>query len=189
MSRIEKSGRVLFYATLEDYRAVFSPIDDASNSQYVASYQRHAPVLLNYSGILDLPNLGTSASGGPGGGGRYLLLDRSTDLKLEEKRLYDGSLRWVIPFRRQVVLSPSALFEGHTMIAGELSFLSEEKQVEWRFRQYSDKIRKHFNKIDMYWLGPDAMRLYKGGTRFTHEVQLPSEHDLASRAKMQSTGE
>jgi len=45
-------------------------------------------------------------------------------------------------------------------------------------RLFSRTIRKHFTKIKVFWVGPEAMIGFRSGYRLTIAEQSPPEFDL-----------
>ncbi len=46
------------------------------------------------------------------------------------------------------------------------------------YGHFASSIRKLFRRVQAYWLGPEAMRLFAGGMRFTVGIRASSKLDL-----------
>jgi len=110
-------------------------------------------------------------------------VDRSYEPEILERTLSDGSKTFTANLTHQLRFTPSGEYNGCAIIVGQLSFLSEDEKVFWRFNQYFNKIKKIFSKTRVYWIGPDALKLFDSGMRFTHATQMPEAYNLARPRK------
>ncbi len=79
-----------------------------------------------------------------------------------------------------VVLKPGGLYGRDCLIAGQLSTMSASPVSIALFQRFARAIRSDFKKVRSYMVGPEALRLWKAGTRLTIAVSASRQFDLAA---------
>jgi hypothetical protein len=179
----EKSGSLYFYSTLDDYINTISCIDDLANAKYVPSGQQRSTVFESCNHVTEIPNIGVSISGDTNKQRHWKIIDRSREPEVLERTLPDGTKTYDTNLRGQLSFTPSGMYLNSVMIAGCFNILSTDNHAISLYNKYTNKIKSQFSKVQMFWIGPDALKLFDSGMRFTKATQMPEVYNLARPQK------
>jgi hypothetical protein len=82
---------------------------------------------------------------------------------------------------RSLFGSCGGMLNGERLVAGQVGTATDEKESEEIFALFSKAIRSKFEKIQSYYVGPDAARLLDKGVRLTPGAKSPEAYDLARK--------
>jgi hypothetical protein len=129
-----------------------------------------------------LPNLGIATADQSGNCDSYLVLDVQTPVNLRTLQGFDSRQRVLI----DQLLNPDSVtfisggvWNDGVVISGSLGTASDSNAAQTLMRRFHSAIRKVFTKVGAYYVGPEALALWKRGARLTDAVQSPPEFDLA----------
>ncbi len=80
-----------------------------------------------------------------------------------------------------VMIRCGGVLNGERLVAGQVGTATDEKESEEIFALFSKAIRSKFEKIQSYYVGPDAARLLDKGIRLTPSAKSPEAYDLARK--------
>ncbi len=80
-----------------------------------------------------------------------------------------------------VFVKPSGIYTGRKdiLIAGKIATISDTQISTALYTVFQKQIRKEFEKVGAFWVGPTAFQYLKDGWRFTTSTEAPREYDLA----------
>jgi len=77
-----------------------------------------------------------------------------------------------------VVLDSGGLVDRQRLIAGQIGTATVNKQSEEIYALFAKVVRRRFEKIKSYYVGPEAIRLFDLGTRLTPTAKSSEVYDL-----------
>jgi len=77
-----------------------------------------------------------------------------------------------------VVFTPAGERKHNIIIAGSFTTLSDSRPAQSIMRLAVRTIKRHFTRINAFWVGPEALARFRTGTRLTYAEQSPPEYDL-----------
>jgi hypothetical protein len=171
-----------FHATAEDLLPVLVSVETKHAIVYTPFGHFHEPRVNNYRTARDLPTLFQpqpyeSAVSGP----TYLITEAGTEVVLEQLSRYDGRDRWSVDQLanpNSTVLRHGGLFKENILLQGEIRTAYKTTVAQRLQRAFDTAIRKHFVKIQAFYVGPAAAMLLDSGCRLTAAEQCPPEFDL-----------
>jgi len=136
-----------------------------------------------YPSLADAPGFGLSPGGDVAGSPQYLLFRRGhvPDPRAIAQRR--GGTKYAVDPTSDCLILRCGGFHEPTgaLVAGELQHPLEPsiKAVEM-FEVYASELLRSFQKIGLYWLGPEALRGFRAAQRLvTISVRSPADYDLA----------
>lgn len=175
------TGRqVYFYCTADDIRGPLASLVVGQGLKFVKRTFGPETPPDESDGSGTLPEIGDASSGDVNLQPMYLIL-RATALVRHR----------VVPQRRggsyfavDEVCNPEALILVPGGVAGDKSLVVSKAMAVGNaaslelYRQFTRTVLKGFRKVDSYYLGPEAMKLWEQGWRLTHSVGASPEFDL-----------
>lgn len=168
-----------YYSTSADYHTCFNGIESALNIRLLQRDDGPASNGIAFESILNLPGLGISLSGNwEYVRGIYWILEQSELLPTIRVREADGRVNDRPTIRGGVEFRTSGLYANKTMIAGSLSYNTDNTSVQKIYNILVDRIRNVFIPVQGCWLGTEAYKMYQAGMRFTTSVKSNDPYDL-----------
>jgi hypothetical protein len=171
-----------FFATGHDLVPVLLSVEANHAVVYTWIGHIHEPRAKHFRTARDLPTLFQpqpfeSAVAGPA----YLVTEAGIEVLLRQLPRYEGKDRWSVDQLANpdsTVLRHGGLFKEHILLPGEVRTAHKTKIAQRLQRAFDAAIRKHFVKIQAFYVGPIAEALLDSGCRLTAAVQCPPELDL-----------
>jgi hypothetical protein len=113
--------------------------------------------------------------------GRCLVTEASTDVVLRQLSRYEGKDRWSVDQLANpdsIILPHGGLLKENVLLSGEVRTAYKTTVALRLQRAFDAAIRKHFVKIQAFYVGPAAEALLDSGCRLTAAEQCPPEFDL-----------
>ncbi len=111
----------------------------------------------------------------------YLVTEAGTEVVLRQLSRYEGKDRWSVDQLANpdsTVLRHGGLFKEKCLLQGEVRTACKTTVAQRLQRAFDAAIRKHFAKIQAFYVGPAAEALLDSGCRLTAAEQCPPEFDL-----------
>jgi hypothetical protein len=170
-----------FFATAEDLLPVLLSVEANHAIVYTPMGQVCESAPAHYRTARDLPTLfrpqpHESAGNGP----RYLVTELGTEVLCDEspgirnKRMLVDQLA----NRDSTVLQHGGLYKESILLEGEVRTAYRTTVAQRLQRAFDSAIRKHFVKIQAYYVGPAAEMMLDSGCRLTSAEQCPRDLDL-----------
>jgi hypothetical protein len=171
-----------FFATADDSLPVLLSVEAKHAVVYTRFEHVYEPRAEHFRTARDLPTLFKpqpyeSAVGGPA----YLVTVAGTDVVLRQLSRYEGKDRWSVDQLanpESTVLRHGGLFKENILLSGEVRTAYKTTVALRLQRAFDAAIRKHFVKIQAFYVGPAAEALLDSGCRLTAAEQCPPEFDL-----------
>jgi hypothetical protein len=171
-----------FFATADDLLPVLLGVEAKHAVVYTPFEHIYEPRAEHFGTARDLPTLFKpqpyeSAVGGPA----YLVTVAGTDVVLRQLSRYEGKDRWSVDQLANpdtTVLRHGGLFKENILLSGEVRTACKTTVAQRLQRAFDAAIRKHFAKIQAFYVGPAAEGLLDSGCRLTAAEQCPPEFDL-----------
>jgi hypothetical protein len=171
-----------FFATADDLLPVLLGVEAKYAVVYTPFEHFYELKADHFRTARDLPTLFQpqpyeSAVGGPA----YLVTEAGTDVVLRQLSRYEGRDRWSVDQLANpdsTVLRHGGLFKENVLLSGEVRTAYKTRVALRLQRAFDAAIRKHFVKIQAFYLGPAAEGLLDSGCRLTAAEQCPPEFDL-----------
>lgn len=171
-----------FFATADDLLPVLLSVEAKQAVVYTPCGHIHEPRAEHYRTARDLPTLFQpqpyeSAVGGPA----YLVTVAGTEVVLRQLSRYEGKDRWAVDQLANpdsTVLRHGGLYKENVLLQGEVRTAYKTAVAQRLQRAFDAAIRKHFVKVQAFYVGPAAEALLDSGCRLTAAEPCPPEYDL-----------
>ncbi len=113
-------------------------------------------------------------------GPTYLLVRPGNEPRTRVVEQRGGGVRRILDQQshpESVVLRPGGRIDG-SIIAGQIGTISSDPWSIGLYREVFRALRRQFEKIKSYYVGPAAARHLDEGGRLTTDVRAPAEYDL-----------
>jgi hypothetical protein len=171
-----------FFATGDDLLPVLLSVEAKRAVVYTPFGHVYEPRAEHFRTARDLPTLFQpqpyeSAVGGPA----YVVTEAGANVLLRQLSRYEGKDRWSVDQVENpdsTVLRHGGLFKENVLLSGEIRTAYKTTVAQRLQRAFDAAIRKHFVKIQAFYVGPAAEALLDSGCRLTAAEQCPPEFDL-----------
>jgi hypothetical protein len=199
---VKIKGRTQIYATKNDLIRGLTAVEETMRIKYVLDGITQDPNRGYLLSILNHKELGVNKSGQYTSGIGFFIFDKEDIVYADKTFSFIGKSKYYLNqilnpdsivffpggvYRIDVlnqILHPFSIvcFPGilnkDILIMGEISTVSETKKSDELYKLFSRTLVKGFKKIKGYYIGEEALDLYKSGYRLTMAVQSPKEYDL-----------
>jgi len=189
------SKQVHIFATRSDLEPNLRSIDTARRLKYVELRQystnsdgapfvvpHKSPQFEEHDSLLNVPSLGTNATGDHITGQDYLIVDKDTEIRFESVLQRKGGIHYFVTQLLNpisITFSPGGLYQDRYLICGHIATISEHPKSIELYKAFRKSLTKSFKKIGSYNVGPEALHLMDQGVRMiTMGVDEPPEYDL-----------
>jgi len=184
--------RIFFFATRHDVLSITNAVEQKNALKYYLTFHHAypkyaasgAPVFESASLI---PELGIAAGSQTGGCERYVVACASTLVEPMTRYIGlppPGKGRFLTAYemgncRDCVQFNAGGFWEETVLLNGLIETWSDSASAQRLMRQFMSAIKKNFReKINLYWVGPEAFEFLKNGGRLTLNVDAASSFDL-----------
>jgi hypothetical protein len=175
------SRQILFYATKHDLSPLLSSLETKQNLQYTLTglFDVNRPqTYFSYAGI---PDFGRAAHPNAIANPTYLVSLRGTALRISEVPQYAGGICFAISQRLNgdtITLSPGGWYGSDVILYGRIATISTSAASKGLHNLFVKSFREHFQKVQEFFVGPEALSHAKGGVRLTIGAASPAEFNL-----------
>jgi hypothetical protein len=172
-------------AATSDLTGLMTAIEAQKPLKYTLTGFPDEPVLHQYSTFAKIESFGASKFGNMILDASFLVSEPDLEIKIRPVPQTRGRIKHRIYTElnsKTLVLRPGGLFQGDTVISGELMKYSVEIEAEEMFKIFRWEVKRQFKKHDSYpyWLGKEAAVMHASGHRLTDDVRslfsLPLEN-------------
>lgn len=175
--------RVFFFATPADIVPVLSRFEANAPLKFVEMGNLTTPnraIYLESSQIPD-PGIATHETGGQSKA--YLVSHRDTKNNMHSFVGRQGERRWTVENgdnEESAILTMAGLWKTGTLLPGSMATLHEKPVAQQLMKWFQSALKaESFTKVDVWWLGPEALDMLKAGKRLTTTAeQSPPAYDL-----------
>ncbi len=176
------SKQTFFYATSNDVKAYIQDIEACIPLKYFLAGLKEKNSLAEYDSLLKYSNLGKAINTSKFHCDRFLVVHKDSKVLIEEIAQAKGGFKYEV----SGVLNPDSIIfwpageivEKNAIIEGIIvSSSNSDKSIEL-YNLFVKKIKKHFVKHGIHYLGVEAGDLLKKGWRFAESLERPEAYDL-----------
>ncbi len=135
-----------------------------------------------FNAAADIPMLGIAAANSSTCCDRFLISARELEINFRPIQVRNVGLKLGVDQlwnADTVVLNAGGYWQEEVLLSGYVSTVSDTGPAQTLMKRFHSAIKKTFEKINIYHVGPNAARLLDSGKRLTDAVQCPSERDLS----------
>jgi|HubBroStandDraft_1064217.scaffolds.fasta_scaffold52372_4 hypothetical protein len=129
----------------------------------------------------EIPDLGIAIHPTAAANPTYLVSLDGEGIAIREVRQRAGGVRFAIDQlvnENTVALRPDGRYGNDVLLAGQIGTASTSPQSRALFKILANLMRQRFSKMNVFYLGSEALKAWKAGARLTIAVQSPPEFDL-----------
>jgi hypothetical protein len=171
----------LFYATAKDLGIVLSTIESQRDIEYTPTGQFKASKPQTYRSYMKIPNLGLANHPTAVANPSYLVSLCGTPIRARRIIQNTGEHRFAFDQRLNedtVALWPGGRYGSDIILYGTIGTVSDTAISISLYKFMINALRERFDKVDEFFVGPEALQLGKAGFRLTEAASAPSEFDL-----------
>jgi hypothetical protein len=167
-----------FYASASDLLAVAATVEATRQVQYTAAVVSEDAQPQSVTAVAALPTLLAPAPGDSASTCHsYLVTLRGTDPI--PRRIADARYAFdQLHNPDSIELTPSAWHSPEVLLHGRIATASSSEISRELYGIFDGAIRKHFCKVNAFWVGPEAEAAWRRGVRLTIGASSPREYDL-----------
>lgn len=174
--------RISFFATKNDLLLVLREFEAKRRIKYTRAGRLGGPKSQIWESAPNLPGLGRAAGDQAVACDSFLVFDCSSSINVVSREMLNGDDRYDVEQARNpdsVVLNVGGEWVDGSLISGGAATNSSSSISQSMMRAIYLSIRKHFTRVQAFWVGPEALAALRRGKRLTYAVQSPPEYDLA----------
>jgi hypothetical protein len=177
--------RIFFFATPGDILPVLKRFETNAPLKYIKLGNDPTPDRPYYLSGDTLPNPGiaTHETGGRSGASYMVTLSEdSHDIYVQTRTINTGEKRWILnnsDNENTVCLGLACLWKD-MLLPGIMDTMHNTPKAQQLMKWFNAALKKEgFTKVDLYWLGPEALAMLKAGKRLSKTAeQSPPAYDL-----------
>jgi len=169
------------FATKADWLLVFEGLESRVRVKYTRCDRIDGPSAKTWWTGAEIPDLGTATGDQLVTRDAILVLEESTAIQVVATTLASGQKVFHVDQRLNpdsIVISLGGEWKDQAIIAGRISTISMTPSAQTVMKAALRGAKKHFKRVNAYWVGPEAFAAWKDGKRLTHALQSPPEYDL-----------
>lgn len=170
-----------FFATRSDLEQVAADVEPHKQLVYFRSGLFEEPIIISYSSMLDLPDLGTAAIGDPNQLPWYLVSELGAELTPQAIPQRRGGIRYAIDQRsnpQSIAFRAGGVVDERILIPGQVGSCTQDVVSAEILSLFFNAIRQTFCKIKSYYVGGHAANILDAGGRLAPNLKAGREYDL-----------
>jgi hypothetical protein len=178
-----KSKQIMFFTVLEDIEQILRDIETLIDVRYYKTGLLDSKTIPTYDSIFDTPSIGVTFSGDWNRIDNYLIMKKSTPLKIREVPQRTGETKFAIDQlnnSKSIELKLGGIYKEkeNVLVAGRIATISEDPDSTELYKLLTTKLKKEFKKIGTFYVGRKAEEKLKMGWRLVTNEKSPKEYDL-----------
>ena len=173
--------RINFFATREDLLFVLRKLEASRPIKYTRAGRLIGPIPEIWKSGDDLPQLGKATGDQAVACDPFLIMEEDSTVQVESGRMFDGQERFDVYQNMNpdsIHLLPGGEWTDGAIISGSIATISTSPISQAFMRSAHSAVKKHFIRVQAFWVGPEALIALRSGKRLTQAVQSPPEFDL-----------
>lgn len=170
-----------FYAFRSDLLLLLDRLEAQQAVQYTLADTSDSPDLVTWSAAGSIAQLSVARGEQTSLCDSFLLTMPGTQVVVWPVKLNNGEVRYAVDQMLNsdsIVLAPGGEWKDEMLIAGSFATLSSLPNAQRLMKLLRGLMQKHFTKIKMYWVGPEALLRLRSGFRLTIAEQSSPEYNL-----------
>lgn len=175
---------IFFFATPSDIAPALRRFETNAPLKFIETEMLSTPNRAIYLASSEIPQPGIATYERGSGSKTYMVSHRDTKNHLHTFQADDGRRRWLLrngDNEETVLLTLAGIWpKTGTLLPGNMNTLHETRVAQELMRWFVSALKKEqFTKVDLWWLGPEALAMLRAGKRLTTTAeQSPPEFDL-----------
>lgn len=160
-----------FFATQSDLAAITREVMAAQPVDFLLSGLFLEPRLVVLTGIDGLSPFGT-----------YLVANHGASASFRAVPQRSGGTMYAVDQinnSHTLALHTGGMYTGQQLISGQIGTIGNSKQADDLYSLFSRIIRKRFDKVKSFYIGPESAGLLDNGVRLSVTSKSPQRYDLA----------
>jgi len=174
---------ILFFALKEDILPVLEAAERVGPLKYVRMGNFLTPDFKEVSHGAEIPDLGKATMETASGSESYLVTEHEVAVHVRHITTPAGVKRYLLDqlFNPDTVtFTPAGIWNDDVVLHGRVATVSDSPIAQELMKRFSKAIRKHFTKVNAFWVGREALALLKAGKRLTISAKSPRDFDLTT---------
>jgi hypothetical protein len=169
---------IRFFATRNDVVAVLEEVEAAANISYVRFGKVRGEEIDSYDHCKAIPQLGIARADAVEHGDCFLIVPPG--VSVAPRRLARGEFVVdQLENPQTVAYQVGGIWGEDVLLHSDFTVLAKEGPALEIMRQLRSAVRRRFERIKAFYVGPEAARMLDSGKRLTGAIQEPLEYDLA----------
>jgi hypothetical protein len=173
--------RIFFFATPADIIPILKRLESNAPLKFVSTENMATPDREIYLDSTEIPNPGVSTHESGHASTNYLVSHQNTKNNVHAFVGTKGEKRWVLDNsdnEESVNLTMAGIWKD-MLLPGTMDTLHETPVAQQLMKLFVAALKAEgFTKVDMYWIGKEALEMLKAGKRLTQAEQSPPEFDV-----------
>lgn len=174
--------QIPFFALPEDLLRILDSVERGVPLKYFRTGNFTEPNLKDYRRAGDIPDLGKADSPTGSTCQSFLVTPASLSIRVRAIRSAEGSDRYCVDQLLNpdtVELTPAGIWGGDMVLNGRVATTSESAISQDLMKRFNSVIRREFEKVKAFWVGPGAYQLLQQGQRLALSAQSSRDFDLS----------
>lgn len=176
------TNQLSFFATTSDLESLLRTVEADRPLQFVATGLFQSPETTPLQSLRLHARLGIVSVGDLNQAEGYLVTAREQPIVARPVPQRRGDVMYAVDQLSNpatIVFRPGGTYSGTCLIAGQLGTVSDHPLSLALYRTFSSELRRQFERIGSFHVGPDAGRLLDQGWRLTANARSPATYDLS----------
>jgi hypothetical protein len=175
--------RIHFFATKGDIEPVLQLFEAGGRMRFALNVNSTRPPGADYLSVSEIPNVGFSSHRSGVGSDQYIVSALDSPISPRKFQGASGETRYAYDHSNwpgSVVVGFGGLWLGETLLPGIVDTLHDTPEAQALMKRFLKSLKQEsFKKVDIYWIGREAMEMLKSGKRLaTAAHESPPEYDL-----------
>jgi hypothetical protein len=174
-------NQLLFYATKQDLAPLLSSLEVQQDLQYTLTGLFDVNQPQTYFSYADIPNFGQASHPNAIANPTYLVSPRGTTLRTQAVPQKAGGVCFAISQQLNddtIIFSPGGWYGSDVILYGRTGTISNSVTSKNLYNFFAKPFRERFEKVQEFYVGPEALNRGKVGVRLTIGASSPVEFEL-----------
>jgi hypothetical protein len=173
--------RIYFFAMRNDLLLILGKLEAKRHVKYTRRGRLEGPEPETWNSAADLPKLGRATGDQHVACDPFLIMEGNSPIRVETMTMRDGDDRFDVEQRLNpdsIIFFPGGEWADGALISGSFTTISKSPLSQSLMRTVHSGIKKHFTRVQAFWVGPEALVAFRSGRRLAYAIQSPPEYDL-----------
>lgn len=169
------------YACDSDMLAVFDAVESGMDLVYARMHHQMSPRIQLVHKGRELPGVGSEAVDSSVRSCSWLVAHRDEPIHPRKIELIKGGVRYAIDQlanENTIEVTPGGRLRHTIVLSGRIATVSDTPAAKELMGAFRRAVRKSFERIGAYWVGPAAVGVLDRGGRLTIATQSPPSFNL-----------
>lgn len=176
-----KANRINFYATGADVRELLRFLESACRVSYTLMQNSVVRDQMTYKSWREIPHLGVATKASSAHCDQFLVLKEGQPLTVREIIGESKERRYLVDQllnEDSVTFNAGGLWNDDVILMGWVASTYGGPVSRELLGYFSSAFRRHFRKVKGVWVGPEADKVWRTGSRLTINAFAAREFDL-----------